>query len=211
MLSEAKGFSLLEVVVALAIMAGGFLSVLQLYSMSIRSVGISEKYLKGTMLAQSKMAELELNDFDLDKDVGEFEYEAGFRWKVEISPYDSPLNSEEENIQLSKVKLIVFWNEDGKDYSVNLNTIKLDGSSHPMVDQRLEKVFSGGRTINSPNDRDIDNDGDLESDQESNTSSFGGSDSKKCTGIGGVSIPCPTPRPHPKGGCSGRIGAGCPK
>jgi len=158
MLLEDKGFSLLEVVVALAIMVGGFLAVLQLYSMSIRSVGFSEKYLKGTVLAQSKMAELELNDFDLDKDAGEFEYGDGYRWKVEISPYDSALNSEKENIQLSKVNLIVFWNEDGKEYSVNLNTIKLNGSIHPMIDQRLKKVFSGGRTINSPNDRDIDND-----------------------------------------------------
>ena len=42
------GFSLLEVIVALAIMAMGFVTVLQLFSGSIRSVSLSEQYLKGT-------------------------------------------------------------------------------------------------------------------------------------------------------------------
>ena len=45
------GFSLLEVIVALAIMAMGFITVLQLFSGSIRSVSLSEQYLKGTSLA----------------------------------------------------------------------------------------------------------------------------------------------------------------
>ncbi|MBT5968283.1 MAG: prepilin-type N-terminal cleavage/methylation domain-containing protein, partial [Nitrospina sp.] len=49
------GFSLLEVIVALAIMAMGFVTVLQLFSGSIRSVSLSEQYLKGTSLAHSKL------------------------------------------------------------------------------------------------------------------------------------------------------------
>jgi len=184
MLSEAKGFSLLEVVVALAIMAGGFLAILQLFSMSIRSVGISEKYLMGTVLAQSKMAELELNDFDLDKDVGEFEFGDGYRWKVEISPYDSALNSEKENIQLSKVKLMVFWNEDGKEYRVNLNTIKLNGSSHPMIDRRLKQIFKGGLAPRSSDDGDFDNDNNPPVDPA--LSEGGGDGSCQCGHISGT-------------------------
>ena len=61
--TSEDGFSLLEVIVALAIMAMGFVTILQLFSGSIRSVGMSEQYLKATTLAQSKMGELEMNNY----------------------------------------------------------------------------------------------------------------------------------------------------
>ena len=60
-----KGFSLLEVIVALAIMAGGFLAVLNLFSGSVRSVDFSGQYLKAVTLANSKMNELEILNFAL--------------------------------------------------------------------------------------------------------------------------------------------------
>jgi general secretion pathway protein I len=207
MISDSKGFSLLEVVVALAIMAGGFLSVLQLYSMSIRSVGVSEKYLKGTMLAQTKMAELELDDYDLDKDEGVFDFEEGYQWKVKISPYDSPLNSEEENIQLSKVMVRVFWFEEKRVRSVNLNTIKLNGSTYPMVDSQLEKIFSRGVSAVQSNDKDYTKE------DNSNPSPFSPAKIPPCIGIGGVQTPCPIPNPKEKPPCplglSYFFGVGC--
>ena len=59
-----NGFSLLEVIVALAIMAMGFVTVSQLFSGSIRSIGLSEQYLKATTLAHSKLGELEINNYN---------------------------------------------------------------------------------------------------------------------------------------------------
>jgi len=66
------GFSLLEVIVALAIMAMGFVTVLQLFSGSIRSVSLSEQYLKGTTLAHSKLGELEVNNYSVSEFEGIF-------------------------------------------------------------------------------------------------------------------------------------------
>ena len=62
-LRNDRGFSLLEVIVALLIMAGGFLAVVNLFSGSVRSVNLSSQYLKAVTLANSKMTELENENF----------------------------------------------------------------------------------------------------------------------------------------------------
>lgn len=204
---KEEGFSLLEVVVALAIMAGGFLAVLQLYTMSVRSVRTSEKYLKATLLAQSKITELELNNFDVDKEAGEFRFEDGYRWKLEVLPYESPLNSEEENIQLSSIKLIVFWNEDEQEHSVNFYTLNLDGSKIPMLDQRLERIFSGGRRISSPNDSDFDK--DKEPSKKNNPISSSSGEQACNPRICGSCSPSPQSQPKCPPGTTFIFGGGC--
>jgi prepilin-type N-terminal cleavage/methylation domain-containing protein len=135
------GFSLLEVIVALAIMAMGFVTVLQLFSGSIRSVSLSEQYLKGTSLAHSKLGALEVNNYRVTEYEGTFPDEKKYRWQLEISPHTSPLNSKENNIQLSEVTLKVIWEDSGKTRNIQLNTIKVDGASHPSSDKALAESF----------------------------------------------------------------------
>ena len=138
------GFSLLEVIVALAIMAMGFVTVLQLFSGSIRSVSLSEQYLKGTTLAHSKLGELEVNNYSVTKFKGIFPDEKNYRWQLQVSPHTSPLNSKENNIQLSEVTLNVLWEEAGKTRDIELNTIKVDGTTHPGSDLLLAQSFGRG-------------------------------------------------------------------
>jgi prepilin-type N-terminal cleavage/methylation domain-containing protein len=135
------GFSLLEVIVALAIMAMGFVTVLQLFSGSIRSVSLSEQYLKGTSLAHSKLGALEVNNYSVTEFEGTFPDEKKYRWELEISPHTSPLNSKENNIQLSEVTLNILWEDAGKTRNIQLNTIKVDGASHPGSDKSLAGSF----------------------------------------------------------------------
>ncbi|MCH8157483.1 MAG: prepilin-type N-terminal cleavage/methylation domain-containing protein [Nitrospinae bacterium] len=141
--SEA-GFSLLEVIVALAIMALGFFTVMQLFSGSIRTVGLSEQYLKAVTLAHSKMGELELTSYRIDDSAGTFPDEENYRWELEISPYSSSLSNEAENIHLSEVLLRVLWKDLNKVRTIELTTVKVDGSMQPMPDSLLAQVFSGG-------------------------------------------------------------------
>ena len=138
------GFSLLEVIVALAIMAMGFITVLQLFSGSIRSVSLSEQYLKGTTLAHSKLGELEVNNYSVTEFEGTFPDEKNYRWQLQISPHTSPLNSKENNIQLSEVTLNVLWEEAGKTRDIELSTLKVDGATHPSSDSFLAQSFGGG-------------------------------------------------------------------
>ena len=138
------GFSLLEVIVALAIMAMGFITVLQLFSGSIRSVSLSEQYLKGTTLAHSKLGELEVNNYSVTDLEGTFPDEKNYRWQLQISPHTSPLNSKKNNIQLSEVILNVLWEEAGKTRDIELTTLKVDGATHPSSDSFLAQSFGGG-------------------------------------------------------------------
>ena len=139
-----KGFSLLEVIVALAIMAGGFLAVLNLFSGSVRSVDFSGQYLKAVTLANSKMNELEILNFAVDDQTGIFKNEKNYRWELDITPYESDLNDEKSNIQLQKVLLKVLWNDNGNPRKVELATLRLEGQIHPIPDTKLEQLFKGG-------------------------------------------------------------------
>ena len=139
-----EGFSLQEVVVALAIMAGGFLVVLNLFSASVRSVDFSGQYLKGVTLANSKINELELLNFEPYEYSGSFKNEESYRWEVDIAPYDSPLNDPDSSIQLKKVFLKVFWEDRGQPRNVELATLHLEGQAYPVADTYLEKLFTGG-------------------------------------------------------------------
>ena len=138
------GFSLLEVIVALAIMAMGFVTVLQLFSGSIRSVSLSEQYLKGTTLAHSKLGELEVNNYSVTEYEGIFPDEKNYRWQLQVSPHASPLNSKEKNIQLSEVTLNVLWEDAGKTRDIEFSTLKVDGATHPVSDSFLAQSFGGG-------------------------------------------------------------------
>ena len=143
-LKNEQGFSLLEVVVALMIMAGGFLAVLNLFSGSVRSVDFSGQYLKAVTLANSKMNELEIQNFTVEDSSGNFKNEENYRWEVDISPYDSDLNNQESGIQLQKILLKVLWNDDGHTRNIELATLRLEGQIYPAVDTQLERLFSGG-------------------------------------------------------------------
>jgi prepilin-type N-terminal cleavage/methylation domain-containing protein len=148
-LKNEQGFSLLEVVVALMIMAGGFLAVLNLFSGSVRSVDFSGQYLKAVTLANSKMNELEIQNFTVDDSSGNFKNEENYRWEVDISPYDSDLNNGDSGVQLQKILLKVLWNDDGHTRNVELATLRLEGQTHPVADTQLERLFSGGAGSNN--------------------------------------------------------------
>ena len=139
-----RGFSLLEVVVALTILAGGFLTVLNLFSGGILSVDFSGQYLKAVTLANSKINELEIFNFQPSEYSGKFESDENYRWEVNIAPHDSPLNNPDSNIQLQKVLLKVSWEDRGQPRNIELATLRLKGQAYPVSDSGLEKLFSGG-------------------------------------------------------------------
>lgn len=152
------GFSLLEVIVALAIMAIGYMTVLKLFSSSVRSVGMSDQYLKAVTLANSKLSELEMKNFEQESDSGTFKNEENYRWEMEQTPHDSPLNDSGANIQLSKVVLKVLWEDNRKTRTVELATLRLNGTAFPAADSLLGSTFQGGASSlaedQSPNPAD---------------------------------------------------------
>jgi hypothetical protein len=189
-----EGFSLLEVVVALTILTGGFLTVLKLFSGSVLSVDFSGQYLKAITLANSKINELEILNFQPSEYSGKFKNEKSYRWEVDIAPYDSPLNDPNSNIQLQKILLTVLWEDRGQTRNVELATLHLKGNTYPVSDTGLKKLFSGG--VSSPGNTS----------EESKTTSSNSSGSTNVSGIatsGSVATPsCPKGQAY-------LFGAGC--
>ncbi len=147
---DNEGFSLLEVIVALAIMAIGYMTVFNLFTVSIKSLGMSDQYQRAVNLANTKLSEIEMLNYETDATSGIFKNEENFQWSLNIEPYESSLNDPDENINLSKVTLKVLWDDNQKSRNVELVTLKLDGETHPAPDSQLAKVFGGGITASGP-------------------------------------------------------------
>ncbi|MFQ5443666.1 MAG: prepilin-type N-terminal cleavage/methylation domain-containing protein [Nitrospinales bacterium] len=139
-----NGFSLLEVIVALSIMAVGFVTVLQLFSGSIKSVELSDQYLKGISFAHQKMGYLELENFEIEEYSGFFKDDENFTWTLDIEPYESTLNDEIANINIVQVALNVSWNDADQERNFELVTLRTVGRNYPSTNAVILGTEKGG-------------------------------------------------------------------
>jgi len=106
------GFTLLEVMVALSIIAIALTAVLGSQSQSVGLAGEAKFNIAAPLLAQSKMAELEVMESDdLTGDSGDFgEDFPGYVWacEVEDASFDKPENV---STHLKRIDLVVSWGE----------------------------------------------------------------------------------------------------
>lgn len=104
-----RGFTLLEVMVATAIMAVGIVGALELFSGSLRLAGDAERQSKATVLARS------LVDEELWRDVLEVSErsgtEGGFSWSVATHPIQRELigTREQEDGGLHDLEEMGLW------------------------------------------------------------------------------------------------------
>lgn len=113
--SSQTGFTLLEVMVAVAIIAMSFVSLLGSQSQSISIAGISRFEIIAAMLAQEKLTELQLAGFsELDNSTGQFEDDfTDYSWQAEVRE----LNEDETGIADSDgmLKLVTLEVRRGED------------------------------------------------------------------------------------------------
>ena len=86
--THSSGFTLLEVMVAMAILATAFVAVLRLHSDSMEMVISSRAHTKAAELAQYKMTEIKNAVLEnLFFKSGEFtEYDPDYRWEIRVEP-----------------------------------------------------------------------------------------------------------------------------
>ncbi len=113
MRKEDPGFTLLEVMVAIALIAIALTAVLGSQSQSVSLAGEARFNTTAALLAQSKMAEIELQDpEDLTADSGDFDEDfPGYTWNLSVSNvmFDRPENVSDH---LKQVDLTISWGED---------------------------------------------------------------------------------------------------
>ena len=116
------GFTLLEVMVAMAIIAIALTAVLGSQSQSVSLASEAKFTTTAPLLAQSKMAQIEVVELkDLNDDSGDFGDDfPGYTWQLSVKDvvFEEPVNVAE---QLRQLDLKISWGEGGLyQYSIRL-------------------------------------------------------------------------------------------
>jgi general secretion pathway protein I len=123
----ATGFTLIEVVVAMAILAVGITVIIELLSGSLRLVRTSGEYTKAVNYARVKMEEMTVKP-TLNEGIEEGEFDGGYRWQVDMKRVDIlPARIETDfkpPVELFQVKVHVLWKSGTKERSTVLETYR---------------------------------------------------------------------------------------
>lgn len=125
-----RGFTLIEVLVAFAILSLSLGVMMQLFSTGLRNVALAEQYSRATALAESQLASVGVEEpLSAGQQSGEFP--DGYRWQVDVQPYSSPEEQDSGVTELLpvaayRVDVTVLWSEGSKDRSVTLTTLRLE-------------------------------------------------------------------------------------
>jgi prepilin-type N-terminal cleavage/methylation domain-containing protein len=109
-----KGFTLLEIIIAVAILGIGVVMVMQLFSGGLRTARTSKEYTNAVIHAKIKMEEMIINPV---QESGEFP--DGFHWQTDVTPYESLLM-----IKIVKITVRVYHYASGDKCLVELATLK---------------------------------------------------------------------------------------
>lgn len=117
-----KGFTLIEVIVALSILGIAITVILQLFSANLKAVSRSEDYLMALMQADMKMREL-IQSEDLEEKVWSEITEKGHRLDISIT---ETLKERTETLQsrLMEIQLTITWKKGLKEMSQTFKTFK---------------------------------------------------------------------------------------
>jgi len=111
---NAKGFTLIEVMTALTVMAIAFVILLGLRNRDVALSAKASHLIQATLLAQQKISELSLEkDKDTGNRKGDFgETFAGYRWEMEIH--------ETSRLRIRELVLSVFWKSSTREENIRL-------------------------------------------------------------------------------------------
>jgi type II secretion system protein I len=116
---DQRGFTLLEVVVALTIAAIALPVLLQAFSEGTRRHSLIENKTTALYLLRLKMSEIEMSDYiEVGSEEGDFGANSRFRWASEVA--------ETEVEGLYEVVITIHWEERGQEVSIERTTYIAD-------------------------------------------------------------------------------------
>jgi general secretion pathway protein I len=118
------GFTLVEVIVALAMLSAGLSLLLGLISNSLRQTASAQRMAGAGSLAQSLMAEVG-TDLAIRAEVRDGQYTNGYRWRLKMQPYDNVRENDERPVGLYSISAEVEWEEGAERRSYALTTLRL--------------------------------------------------------------------------------------
>jgi general secretion pathway protein I len=119
-----SGFALIEILVAVSILAISLVVIFQLFSGGLKSRKLSEQYARGVFHAREKMSETLLTP-DLPEGEIQGEFEDGYEWQVAITPVPSEEDEEKMSVGLLNLSVRISWFEGEKEKSFVIETLKV--------------------------------------------------------------------------------------
>jgi general secretion pathway protein I len=119
-----RGFTLLEILVALAILAVSIGVLTASFSMSVDGTRTARRELDVAAAAQSVLARV---GADIPVRAGALSGSAGegLRWQINIAPYGDPNASPGLLVAAFEVSLEIQWEEDGRSRALTVKTLRL--------------------------------------------------------------------------------------
>ncbi|TYO97560.1 general secretion pathway protein I [Geothermobacter ehrlichii] len=107
------GFTLLEIMIALAIVAIALVSLLGLMQRSILASDQAQRITRATLLAEEKLARIEAGIDSIDRLEGPFDApDSGYRWKIALQPAPVP--------GVRQLELTVAWGDETRNEAVRM-------------------------------------------------------------------------------------------
>jgi general secretion pathway protein I len=125
---EKQGFTLLEVLVAMAILSIGLIVIIELFSGGLRLGRTAEEYTKAVGHARMKLEEISLAK-SLEEGIEEGEFDREYRWQVEVKKVDLLPPGRETSYQppvaLYWVRIEVLWKSGTRERTTVLESYRL--------------------------------------------------------------------------------------
>ena len=121
----AEGFTLMEALVAISVLAISLVVILQLFAGGLRASRLSDDYTRGILHAREKM-ESTLLDSELSEGVREGDFGDGYRWRSEIRRV--AMEEDEEGrlpFDMYRATVAVEWKAGEKDKHFAVTTLRL--------------------------------------------------------------------------------------
>ena len=119
---DTNGFTLIEIVVTLAILSLALPTLLRSFTEAAKGQALAENRTTALYLLKFRMAEIEAEGYpDIGEEEGEFGEDSRFRWHSDIQDVDS-----EEIEGLRLVTVTVTWQERGKERVISTSTYLAD-------------------------------------------------------------------------------------
>jgi general secretion pathway protein I len=122
------GFTLIEVVVALAILSVGLTVVIELFAGGLRLARVSEEYTKAVNYGRIKLEEIAVKP-KIQEGSEEGKFDSRFRWQIGVKKVDVlPIEKKpdlEVPVELFQIQVKVIWQSGSKERSTSVETYKM--------------------------------------------------------------------------------------
>lgn len=138
---DQNGFTLIEIVVALAILSLALPALLHSFTEAAKGQALAENRTTALYLLKFRLAAIEAEGYpDIGEEDGEFGEDSRFRWQSDVQEVES-----EEIEGLRLVTVTVTWQERGEERVISTSTYLADRQMPQQQTQENQQGQGGGR------------------------------------------------------------------